>query len=647
MTEHASTRSSRNRRVVALMGWGCLLFTAFVLWNARQSGSIRAVTDEPVAFILAAFAAFVSVFAWMLYNPDRRSVAESPSLFLASTATLFPPSIIGFCLMPIDSPLRWWLALGLFLLCVIAVLSHVPDEFFGVPRGRHTYLTPIPAFDRVEGTVLDPNASWFKLEDLSRVVLDTERPSLVPRSYLQRGEPTGRTPTATRAEVRPLSEVDDILGTDFDLGLLDDELTFDDRPSSQTSQRQSPVARSTQRNEETASKTRQPVPLRERFRRGSSTKGAQSYATLNPESGRLRTSQRVRREVARQSSTGQTRDRKLRHASSLHIEGLKGRTTGGDYSTRTSASGTASGLSRSPLPAGNGKPQSYAQNESTDSSAGHKSVEGSSDGDTAYSSNRESVRESRQQRKRQQKQRREEAAERAQEAERQRTRESHQSRDKNRQQTRSPEHRQTARKESSSSVLSAVPMPLDPVAPPQGFLEEPPATPNQLMGQTIQRETGRDTPEPSQPVERTGRRSRYERNEDRETESGSSRKRSRAVLDSTAAPPTQRVQPSRSSTSQQQQQEFDRTSETDGSELVEGVMPIHFGKGQKRANVHIPFSPPLRGMPEVECECVGGEDVRLKVPVRQSYGIRIEARRTNADQPLDAEIGFSAVYTND
>jgi hypothetical protein len=212
--------------VVALMGWGCLVDTAFLRWNARQAGSVRSVTIEPVAFLLAAFAAFVGVFAWMLYNPGRRSAAESPSLFFGAGATLFPPPIIGFCLMPIDSELRWWLALGLFLLCAIAILSHLPDEFFGVPRSRQTYLTPLPAFDRVAGTVLDPESSWFRFEDLSRVVADSERPSLAPRAYLQRE--VSRSPSAALTELRAATAVDDILGSDFDLGLLDDALPEDD-----------------------------------------------------------------------------------------------------------------------------------------------------------------------------------------------------------------------------------------------------------------------------------------------------------------------------------------------------------------------------------------------------------------------------------
>jgi hypothetical protein len=91
---------------------------------------------------------------------------------------------------------------------------------------------------------------------------------------------------------------------------------------------------------------------------------------------------------------------------------------------------------------------------------------------------------------------------------------------------------------------------------------------------------------------------------------------------------------------------FQRTKEANGTELIEGVMPVHFDRGQKRVNVHVPFSPPLGGVPDVECESVDGEDLRLKVAVRQSYGIRIEARRSIADQPLDTEIGFAAIYVS-
>ncbi|MFN8706291.1 MAG: hypothetical protein ACK50J_06380, partial [Planctomyces sp.] len=61
---------------------------------------------------------------------------------------------------------------------------------------------------------------------------------------------------------------------------------------------------------------------------------------------------------------------------------------------------------------------------------------------------------------------------------------------------------------------------------------------------------------------------------------------------------------------------------------------------------HVPFNPPLPGVPEVEVEAVGDEDLRLKVAVRQSYGIRIEARRTETADRLVTDVGFAAVCSN-
>jgi hypothetical protein len=79
--------------------------------------------------------------------------------------------------------------------------------------------------------------------------------------------------------------------------------------------------------------------------------------------------------------------------------------------------------------------------------------------------------------------------------------------------------------------------------------------------------------------------------------------------------------------------------------MIEGTIVAFFEVGQKRAHLHVPFSPPLPGLPEVECEPVGEESIRVKVAVRQPYGIRIEARRAEASESLKTEISFAAVYT--
>ena len=79
--------------------------------------------------------------------------------------------------------------------------------------------------------------------------------------------------------------------------------------------------------------------------------------------------------------------------------------------------------------------------------------------------------------------------------------------------------------------------------------------------------------------------------------------------------------------------------------MIEGTIPVFFEIGQKRAHLHVPFSPPLPGLPEVECEPMGEDSIRLKVAVRQPYGIRIEARRSETAESLKTEISFAAVYT--
>jgi hypothetical protein len=88
---------------------------------------------------------------------------------------------------------------------------------------------------------------------------------------------------------------------------------------------------------------------------------------------------------------------------------------------------------------------------------------------------------------------------------------------------------------------------------------------------------------------------------------------------------------------------IERIQDEFGGEMIEGTIRVLFEPGQKRAHLHVPFSPPLPGIPEVEVEPVGDVDLRLKVAVRQSYGIRIEARRTEASDRLETEVGFAAV----
>ncbi|MEO2019265.1 MAG: hypothetical protein ABGZ53_33440 [Fuerstiella sp.] len=507
-----TNRASRNRRFVALMAWGGLVLTTFFLCDARQTGSMQSTVAEPICFLLASFAAIVGVFAWMLFNPNRRSARESPSLFLAAAATLFPPPIIGFCLMPADSPLRGWLAFAVFMLCVIAVLSRLPDEFIGVPRGRHTYLIPIPAFDRVNGSALDPNAAWFQFTELSQIVADTERPSLAPRSYLQREnvrpEPRRQVP------IRPASDVDDILGTDFDLSLLDELLIDADVAPEQSTSEHAAIRQQPGRS--------QP----------------------DPDDGRSDISHRRHRRTPNPVSR-----------------------TANPVADDTAALPAVLPLAPIRLPS----PQPVSDDSTPDF-------------------NSHPVADSRP----------------------------------------APDSQSTP--SSSAATQSQQPVARDGLS-----LDIPDVSATTIMSPTVD-----DVDDSILGEDTAFLRVNVPASEDEETDaqaSSSDPAGYEAVLRLPVAQPEAEEHNAEGPSSP----ELRRTQDDGGSEVVEGVIKVRFDKGQKRANVHVPFSPPLPGMPDVECECIGDEALRLKVPVRQSYGIRIEARRSNADEALDTEVGFAAV----
>ena len=627
------TRASRNRRVVALMAWAGLAVTAFSLWNSRVSGFIRVVTAEPVAFILAAFAAFVSVFAWMLYNPTRKSAAESPELFLAMAATLFPPPVIGFCLMPIESPLRWWLALGIFMLCVIAVLSHVPDEFFDVPRGRHTYLTPLPAFDRVRDSAMDPDAAWFTFNDLSRIVVDTERPSLVPREYLQRQQvrQTGVSTATVRSPLMPYSDVDDILGPDFDIDFMSDadmttlhaerKRSGDDlnRPRPPVNRDRQPSRPLLGRPVESASMEAGRLPDDGRNRGDfGSNRGIESgragnvYSAINPESLRIARSHRLHRNPSTIADRSFVRTSRQRLADSIRVEKNRSRhdAAAAGLPVDTVAKSRTSTF-RPPLPAVTSVTPAVSPAVRSRSA-------------TELERERQEILEN--QRRDAERVRLEEQNIRAE-----REAASRREREKIDAERLRTEQIETARAERERAEREAAALDA--------------RTAEKADSSSSYRRKGRDITADSGVMESssgklaTGAAAAPLIPEYRPEIPSQSRQLKAPLAEESA------VEKPAARSGRREMPTLERIKDEHGGEMVEGVMKVRFDKGQKRANLHVPFSPPLGGMPEVECECVDGEDLRLKVPVRQSYGIRIEARRSNAEEPLEAEIGFAAVYT--
>lgn len=89
---------------------------------------------------------------------------------------------------------------------------------------------------------------------------------------------------------------------------------------------------------------------------------------------------------------------------------------------------------------------------------------------------------------------------------------------------------------------------------------------------------------------------------------------------------------------------MERIKDEYGGEMVDGTIRVFFEVGQKRAHLHVPFSPPLEGLPEVECEAISDDSSALQSSIRQPYGIRIEARRSDASRALNTDIGFRRLH---
>lgn len=72
-----------------------------------------------------------------------------------------------------------------------------------------------------------------------------------------------------------------------------------------------------------------------------------------------------------------------------------------------------------------------------------------------------------------------------------------------------------------------------------------------------------------------------------------------------------------------------RRKEADG-EAIEGTVRVEFAAGQREVVLHVTFCPPLASVPEVEFECVDGEDWQIKSEAALPYGLRIQVRRSTA-----------------
>ena len=459
-----TSHGTRSRRTIATLTWSGLVVAAALLWHGHATGRVSGHSSESVAMLLSAYAGFSSIFAWMLYSPNRRSAEESSSLFISGGITLLPPCIIAFCLMPVDSPLRGWVTLSVFLLILVAVMTPVPDELFAVPRDRSSYFRPVTG------------AMFSDLNFSEGLALDDSLPSLDPRPHAAFTASThaARIPAPTDPLFTDTS-VTDPLATDMP-GVVWQGESGD--------------------------------PWKDPFR-----------------------------------GTG---------ISPTRIGSGTGRKTSADAQT-----GVKRQLRSDSVPErGPHEPSAQANPPVPETF------------------------------------------------------------------TLRPAHRAQSDRRPATSAEPAPPRlrvePIRPQRPAAAFGFQTPGNTDADAGTALHRDAPTIVRLPgSSPAPAPG-----------------------SVP--AASPPTPFVAPA---VDGGQTGAFERMRDEFGGEMIEGTVPVRFEAGQKRANVHVPFAPPLPGIPEVECESVGTDVLRLKVPIRQTYGIRIEARRTEAAAPLETEIGFAAVYT--
>ncbi|MEZ6064885.1 MAG: hypothetical protein R3B90_04085 [Planctomycetaceae bacterium] len=78
-------------------------------------------------------------------------------------------------------------------------------------------------------------------------------------------------------------------------------------------------------------------------------------------------------------------------------------------------------------------------------------------------------------------------------------------------------------------------------------------------------------------------------------------------------------------------------------ERAEAELTVTLAAGERQTSVHLLFSPPLAGRPEVECEPLDDSDVELTIGAAHAYGIRIDVRRSgDLSAPMLFRIGAQA-----
>ncbi len=65
-------------------------------------------------------------------------------------------------------------------------------------------------------------------------------------------------------------------------------------------------------------------------------------------------------------------------------------------------------------------------------------------------------------------------------------------------------------------------------------------------------------------------------------------------------------------------------SDQEGLETVVGYFRIDFEPNSQRHILHVPFSPPLKTIPQVDTNTLGEQEARIRITDRQKFGLRME-----------------------
>jgi len=551
------SRRIQSRRALAILAWVMLAVVAWLLWHGQRENLIRIQAWEPAALLLSAYATFLAIFGWLLFSPGLKSAEESPGLFFAGLLTLIPPCYIAYNLMPVNSPLRPWLTLGVFIFGLFAIVSPLPPEVFAVPRDRKSYLQPL-------------TDAYLSVLDVEEPVVHFENVAPETRYWLTRPAPeeSQRRDTVTRDPW-----VDPFSGTGRRMSRVGTEPTA----------RSAEKSRSNEQRKATPPAFPVHVPLPPPLPLSQSPAGVSS-GSAGPA---VDVSMPLRQDnlaAPRHSS-----------AASRSIAEFESRNDQIDSTSSPLPLSQAAPAPRRPL---------TEPTQKTSSTVGFQlplpAIHPESPVPPPLPLTQKPAPSLR---------------------------------DATHSFTAAPGQKPIP---IPAATLPLMPPPLPVTSPDLGFGTSQTSSPPALRPAS--------TPVARQdPASEAGFASLQELDRHfREQAEADEREEKKSVQEHSApsAPSSDR-----SVSSSTGNVSMERFRDEHGGEMIEGTIKVFFEIGQKRAHLHVPFSPPLPGLPEVECEPTGEEPIRLKIAVRQPYGIRIEARRTESADPLNTEISFAAVYT--